>query len=93
MKDFVYKNSKIVTLSRDNWSMPYSMVGLVVTPEEHGKWAANTAKAVLEGFPIKDISITTNKRWNYYLNLELLKASNIKVPRPLLIKSKKYERK
>ncbi|WP_294966926.1 ABC transporter substrate binding protein, partial [Sulfurimonas sp.] len=91
MKSFIFKNSKIPSFCTTDWMMPYSTVGLIPISAEQGIWAANTAKAILNGYPIEHISITTNKQWNYYLNLELLNASNIKAPRPLLIKSKKYE--
>jgi ABC-type uncharacterized transport system substrate-binding protein len=71
--------------------MPFAMVGLVIKPEEHGIWAATTAKAILNGFLIKNIPITSNKTWNNYINIKLLNSANIKIPRNLLTKSKKVE--
>lgn len=92
IKEFVAKNGKIVTLCRYDWMMPYSMIGFIAKPEEQGIWAATAAKAILEGYPIKYISITTNKTWNYFLNMPLLEKANIKIPRTLMIKSKRYEK-
>ncbi|WP_294966925.1 ABC transporter substrate binding protein [Sulfurimonas sp.] len=90
--DFIFKNSKVLSLCTYQGMIPYSMVSLVSVPEEQGIWAANTAKAILDGYSIKNVLIATNKRWAHYLNMELLNLANIKVPRSLLIKSKKYER-
>lgn len=92
IKEFVFKNSKKIVLCRYDWMMPFSMIGLIAKPQEHGIWAGNAAKAILEGFPIEYINITTNKSWNYFLNLKLLNTTGIKIPRSLLIKSKKYEK-
>jgi hypothetical protein len=71
--------------------MPFSMIGLIIKPEEQGTWVANTAKGILDGFLIKNIPITSNKTWNNYVNIELLKSANIKISRNLLTKSKKVE--
>lgn len=91
IKKFLLKNSKKLVLTTYNWMMPYSMVGLIIKPQEQGFWAGNTAKAILGGFPISQIAITTNKTWNTSINLKLLERSNIKLPRQLMIKSKKYK--
>ena len=91
IKSFVLKNSKKLVLSTYSWMMPFAMVGLVIKPEEHGIWAATTAKAILNGFLIKNIPITSNKTWNNYINIKLLNSANIKIPRNLLTKSKKVE--
>lgn len=91
IKNFVLKNSKKLVLSTYSWMMPFSMVGLIIKAEEQGIWAATTAKAILNGFLIKNIPVTSNKTWNNYVNIELLNSANINLPRKLLTRSKKVE--
>ncbi|WP_072680223.1 ABC transporter substrate-binding protein [Arcobacter sp. LA11] len=91
VKDFLLKNSKKLVLATYEWMMPFSMIGLIIKAEEQGQWAANTAKGILNGYAIKNISITTNKTWNNFINLKLVDSAKIKLPRKILIKSKKYD--
>lgn len=91
IKEFLLQNSKKLVLTTYSWMMPFSMVGLIIKAEEQGQWAANTAKAILNGFPIEQISITTNKTWDTSVNLKLLESTNIKLSRQFIVKSKKVQ--
>lgn len=91
VKKFVLKNSNKLVLSTYSWMMPFSMIGLIIKAEEQGIWVATTAKAILNGFAIKNIALTTNKTWGNYVNIKLLNSAKIKIPRNLLMKSKKVE--
>ena len=90
IKKFQLKNSKKLVFATYSWMMPYSMIGLIIQAQEQGQWGAKTVKGILEGYPIENISITTNKSWDNYLNIKLLDSANIKLPRKVLIKSKIY---
>lgn len=90
VKYFLSKNSKKLVFATYSWMMPFSMIGFIIKAEEHGQWAANAAKGILNGYSIEDISITTNKTWNNFINIKLLNTINVKLPRKILIKSKKY---
>ena len=90
VRKFIKKNSKILSFSTYRWMMPFSMIGNIIKAEEHGQWVANSAKAILEGYDINNISITTNKSWNSYINYELLNVTNVKLPREIKTKYKKY---
>jgi len=91
IKNFVLKNSKKLVLATYSWMMPYSMIGLIIKPQEHGKWVSQSAKAVLDGYPIESIAITTNKTWTTFINQQLLEAANITLPRSIKIKSNIYD--
>lgn len=91
IKKFLLKNSKKLVFATYSWMMPFSMIGLIIKAEEHGQWAANTAKGILNGYSIENISITSNKTWNNFINLKLINSANIKLPRKILGKSKKYD--
>lgn len=89
IKEFVYKHTKKLSLTTYNWMMKFTTLGLTILPSEQGDWAANTALAVIDGYHIKDIAITTNKKWDIWLNTTIQKNSNIKIPRHIRYKAKK----
>ena len=89
IKKYIATNSKKLVLTTYDWMMPFSMIGLTIKAQEQGLWAGNAAKAVLEGFNFSDINITVNKTWETIINTKQIKLANIKLPRDLLVKSKK----
>ena len=90
-KQFIYKNTKKLSLTTYTWMMEFSTIGLTILSQEQGEWAAKTALAVIDGYPIKDIAITTNKQWDIWLNTKIQKTSGIKIPRKIRIKAKKIK--
>jgi len=89
--EYIENNSNKLVLTTYNWMMPYSMLGLTIKAQEQGIWAGNAAKAVLEGFALSDINITVNKTWESTINEKLISLTNIKLPRDLIVKSKKLD--
>lgn len=90
VKSFLKQNSKILSFSTYSWMMPFSMIGNIIKAQEHGQWAANAAKAILEGYDINKINITTNKSWNSYINYELVDAAKQTLPWEIKTKYKNY---
>lgn len=90
VKEFLLKNSNILVLTTYSWMVPFSTIGLTIRPEEQGIWAANTAKAILKGYPIKDIAITTNHIWNKSINMSLVNISTVKIPKDIVFNYKKF---
>ena len=90
---FLLNNSKKLVLTTYSWMIPFATIGLTIRPEEQGTWAGNTAKAILEGYPIKNIAITTNHIWNKSINMTLVNASNIKIPNDIVFNYKKFNMK
>lgn len=91
IKNFVYKNTKILSLTTYTWMMEFSTIGLTILSQEQGNWAAKTALAVIDGYKINDIAITTNKQWDIWLNTKIQKSSNVKIPRKVRLKAKKIK--
>ena len=89
IKEFVYKNTKILSLTTYNWMMEFAILGLTILPSEQGNWAANSALAVVNGYDIQNIKITTNKKWDIWLNTKIQKNSDITIPRLIRYKAKK----
>lgn len=91
IKEFTLKNTKKLTLTTYSWMMDFAIIGFTIFPSEQGEWAANAALAILDGYPIDNIKITTNKKWDIWLNKKLQKVSKIEVPRKIRNKAKKIK--
>ena len=89
IKEFIYKNTKKLSLTTYTWMMQFSTLGLTILSSEQGNWAANSALAVLNGYKIKDIAITTNKKWDIWINSKIQKSSGINIPRHIKNKAKR----
>jgi len=69
--EFITKNIKVPVFTCEDFMMPYAVLGHTKIAEEHGIWAANTAKRVLSGTSPGNIPVTKNKESNKWLNAEL----------------------
>lgn len=90
-KEFLLQNTKKLVLTTYSWMVPFSTIGLTIRPEEQGTWAGNTAKAILNGYPIKNIAITTNHIWNKSINMSLVNVSTVKIPKDIIFNYKKFD--
>lgn len=89
MVEFVKSSTKKLSLTNHGWMMPYSVLGLVKVPEEHGEWAGLAAIEILRGTKPSDIPIVSNRRWDILLNSFVLQQSGIEINQSLLRKAKK----
>jgi ABC-type uncharacterized transport system substrate-binding protein len=86
---YLKSSNKKLSITNHGWMMPYTILGLVKVPEEHGEWAAQAALEILRGTKPTDIPIVSNRRWDILLNTALLQQSGIKINESLLRKAKK----
>lgn len=91
IKKFVLKHTKVLSLTTYTWMMEFSTIGLTILPSEQGEWSAKTALAVINGYPINEIAITTNKQWDIWLNTKIQKVSKVQIPRKIRQKAKKIK--
>jgi len=68
---FIRKNIKIPVFTCEDFMMPYAVIGVTKIAEEHGIWAATTAKNILSGVSPNDIPVTKNKESKKWLNTGL----------------------
>ncbi len=87
-KTFINKNTRKLSVTIHEWMMPYSMYGLTKIPEEQGLWAAQAASYILEGISPNDIPIVSNRKWDVWVNKEIMQNSPVKIPSKLLKKAK-----
>jgi len=88
--EHISKTTRQLSVTNHEWMMPYSMIGYTKIPEEHGEWSAKVALSVLEGMNIEDMPIVTNRKWDLWLNKELIESSTIKIPRTLYRTGKEF---
>jgi len=81
---FALEHARIFSVSNYDWMMPYTMLALTKLPEEQGEWAGQVALAVIDGAPVSSIPIVVNRRWDIYINPQLLERGGFVLP-PRLI--------
>ncbi len=82
--------SQVLTVTNHGWMMPVAMLGFTKIPEEQGTWAGRTALAILEeGISPADIPIIANRRWDLWINPELLERAGIRLPDRLRKRAKR----
>lgn len=67
-EEFICANIKVPVITCEDFMMPYAVLGVTKIAQEHGIWAAATAKRILLGFSVENISVTKNKLSNKWLN-------------------------
>lgn len=68
---FVLEETKIPTLTCDDFMMEYCVYGLTKVPKEQGIWAAQTAGEILKGLDVAVIPVTKNIDSQTWLNKSL----------------------
>lgn len=84
----VAKFGKKLSLTDYEWMVRFATLGLTKVAKEHGEWAAMTALEILNGVRPIDIPIIPNQRWDMYVNPDLVKRIDVKLPDYILVKSK-----
>ena len=80
-----------LSVTSHEWMMPVSMLGFTKIPEEQGEWAGKTALAILSGTEISKIPVIANRKWDLWINPELLKYAGISLPVSLKKRAKRIE--
>jgi ABC-type uncharacterized transport system substrate-binding protein len=84
IKQLVHTNTRKLSMTNHGWMMPYTLLGFTKNPEEQGVWAGNAALAILKGAQPSNIPITSNKKWDIWINDEIFKSSKIDIPDELI---------
>lgn len=78
------------SVTNHDWMMPYAILGLTKVPEEQGEWAGQLTLSILNGTPPRAIPIVTNRRWDIWINQELLTRSGVRLSAGTVRKAKSY---
>lgn len=71
--------TRVPSLTNHDWMMPYAVFGYTMVPEEHGRWAALTAIAILDGLPPSDIPVIASRHYDTWLNETLMSRAALEV--------------
>jgi len=89
--DVALSSSKKITVTAHKWMMPYSILGFTTLAEEQGIWSANAAIQVLQGTSPADIPLASNKKWDLWVNEQLLELLETKPDSSLTRKAKRIK--
>ena len=85
----VLAKTKRISVTNHKWMMPFTLLGLTKVPEEHGEWAGTTALHILKGVKPSDIAIVSNRKWDIWLNEDIMSSAGVTLPKRLRYKAKK----
>lgn len=88
-KSAVLSLTRRISLTNHKWMMPFTLLGLTKVPEEHGEWAGTTAAYILKGAQPSEIAIVSNRKWDIWLNEDILSEAGFTLPKRLRFKAKK----
>ncbi len=91
MIEAIKKLTRKLSVTIQGWMVPYAVLGLTKIPEEQGEWAAQVALYILDGENPADIPIVSNRKWEIWINQNILKQTDIQLPHALIKKAKKYK--
>lgn len=86
-KQLVATATRIPTGTWDAWMRAYALVTFSTVPEEQGAWAANAARAILDGQPPAEIAVTQNRKAKIYRNMAIAKQLGIVFPMEFIRRS------
>jgi len=86
----IKKITRKLSVTIQGWMVPYTILGLTKIPEEQGEWAAQVALYILDGASPADIPIVSNRKWDIWINQDILQQTEIHIPNALIKKAKKY---
>jgi ABC-type uncharacterized transport system substrate-binding protein len=82
-KRLAEERSQIPSGTDFEWLTSLSLIGVVKSPEEQGRWTAHAALRILEGIPPTDIPLSYNREGELFFNARIGRAFGIKESPPL----------
>jgi ABC-type uncharacterized transport system substrate-binding protein len=82
-KRLAEEKTAIPTGTDFEWLMPVSLLGVVKSPEEQGRWAAQAALRILDGVQPSAIPLSYNRDGELFFNARIARTLGIKQSPPL----------
>ena len=89
-RQFVLDEGRVLAVSNYAWMVPYVAFAITKVPEEQGEWMANVALSVLAGLAPADVPIVPNRRWEAWVNTQIVRRQHIRLPHSLILKAREY---
>lgn len=83
--------SRVFTVTNYEWMAPFAMLAMTKIAEEQGEWSAQSAMAILDGLAASQIPIVVNRRWNIYVNQQILQKSGVQLAPHIINKAVKVK--
>jgi ABC-type uncharacterized transport system substrate-binding protein len=81
-------DTRRLTVTSHEWMMPVTMLGMTKVPEEQGEWAGQVALQILDGVAPDSIPVIANRKWDLFINTDLIDTAGISLPTQLASKGK-----
>jgi len=79
-----------LTVTSHEWMMPVTMLGMTKVPEEQGEWSGQVALQILAGTEPDSIPVIANRKWDLFINSDLIDIGQISLPDQLASKGKEF---
>lgn len=90
-RQFARTHTRTLSVTYNDWMMDYAVLGYTRLAEEQGEWAALSVMAILDGLPVSDIPVVTNRKFETWLNTSLAELSGLLLGPHIVNKAKKYQ--
>jgi len=87
---FVLDEGGVLSVSVYAWMTPYVALAIAKVPEEQGDWMARVALGILDGLSPADVPIIPNRRWDVWVNRDIVQRHGLELPHSLALKAKAY---
>ncbi|MDQ7058035.1 MAG: ABC transporter substrate binding protein [Ghiorsea sp.] len=87
LQRFVQQHAQTLTVTTYDFMTPYTMFAMTKVAQEQGDWMVQLAKHVLQGKTLRRIPVVANRRWETFVNLNLLNQAHIQLPADILFKA------
>lgn len=91
--DFIKNNTKVITASVNDFMKPYVAITYSKISAEQAELAYQMAADILQGKPISEIPLTTNKKGAISVNTKMLDKVGVTIPKKLLERANLHDKK
>lgn len=86
-RSLVYEHTRCLTTTFGFYMRPYCVFSMVNTPLEQGQWSGKVVRLILSGRSPAGIPISTNQRWDLFMNPALVTKTGVALPEYILKKA------
>jgi len=88
--EWIKQHNNKISITTQDWMMPYVAVGMNKIPDEQGRWAGAAAIEILNGTPVNQISVVPNQRFQLWINPLIAKPFKAQLPEYIFSQSLVY---
>jgi len=91
--EWIKQHNHKISITTQDWMMPYVALGMNKIPDEQGYWAGQAAVAILNGTPPNQISVVPNQDFQLWINPTIAKPFKEYLPENVFSHSLIYDQK